>query len=336
MKRGWIHWDQSELPPAAFEERLDRLRKSLAERDLAAVAVYSDVWRSNHARYFVNFMPYWNRSLAVIPREGKPLLLCGLSPRVYPWIRSVTVLEEIRPGGNPARQLLELAAEKQWKRVGMLERARWPQEIAAPLSAGAVECVDVPPDGLYEPGSDEWELAMRRRAAAMARKILEEEMARGSGEANEQDHQDYQDYRFVGRLERAFRRAGAEDTVILLSDGRTAPAPPRGKVFREGCSVTAAMEYRGHWVRLSRPQTTPAVAESLRNRWEVLLRHVRQPAHAPCYAERLSGPLPYEACDRFELRPGDLFALHKEFRAGGRRLFYGDTCRFGEAGAELL
>jgi len=327
VKRGWIHWDRNELPAAAFEARLNRLRQSLAERELPAVAVYADVWRSNYARYFVNFMPYWNRSLAVVPREGKPLLLCGLSPRVYPWIRSVTVLEEIRPSANPARQLLELAAEKQWKRVGILDRAQWPQEIEASFSASSVEFVDVSPDGLYEPGYDEWELAMRRRAAGMARNILAEAMSHGSEET---------DYQFVGRLEREFRRAGAEDTVILLSDGKMAPAPARGRVFREGCSVTVALEYCGHWVRLSRPRAAPAVTESLRSYWESLLRDIRRPAHAACYAETLSGPLPYESCDRFALRPGDLFAFHAEFRAGGQRLLYGDSCRFGEAGAELL
>ncbi len=327
MKRGWIHWDKTQLPPEAFAARLDRVRKALAERDLPAMAVYSDVWRSNHARYLANFMPYWNRSLVVIPRQGQPVLLCGLSPRVYPWIRSVTVLEEIRPAGNPAQRLLGIASEKQWNRLGILARPQWPQEIAAPLSEGAIALEDVPAAGIYEPGSDQWELAMRRRAAAMARDILTEEMAcRGESE----------DSQFVGRLERAYRRAGAEEVVILLSDGRTPPAPPRGRAYGDGWSVTVAVEYRGHWVRVSRPQTTPLLTESLRRRWKVLLGHIREPADAACYAEILSGPLPYESCDRFELRAGDLFAFHVQFHSDGRRFFYGDSCRFSDTGAELL
>ena len=276
-------------------------------------------------------MPYWNRSLAIVPREGEPLLLCGLSPRVYPWIRSVTVLEDIRPSGNPACQLLDLAAEKQWKRVGVFDREHWPREIAEQLSSGPIEFQDVPPNGLFEPGNDEWEIAMRRRAAEMARSILATEIAAGS-----EEHRGESDYQFAGRLERALRRAGAEDTAILLSDGHTVPAPPSGKAFREGSSVILALEYRGHWVRLSRPRVTADIGESLRSRWEALLRHVREPAYSPCYTETLSGPLPYETCDRFGLSAGDLFAVHKEFRAGEQRLFYGDTCRFSEAGAELL
>ena len=333
MKRGLIHWDRTELPAAAFEARLDGVRRTLAERNLPALVVYADVWRSNQARYLLNFMPYWNRSLAVIPQEGEPVLLCGLSPRVYPWIRSVTVLEEIRPSGNPARGLLELASAERWKRIGILDLPLLPQEIAAPLCAGPVEVVNVPSNGFSEqgsaglPGMDDWELLMRRRAAQMARKTLAEELAQGAGAP---------DYQLVGRLERAFRRAGAEDLVILLSDGRTVPIPARGKVLREGFSVTVAMEYRGHWVKLSRPQASVQVAESLENRWKILLQDFQRLAEPPIYAEILSGPYPYQFCDRFELRPGDLFAFHVEFRAGGRRLFYGDSCRFGETGPELL
>lgn len=327
MKRGWIHWDRTELPPAAFEMRLDGVRKTLAERELPALVVYSDVWRSNHARYFVNYMPYWNRALVVIPQEGSPVLLCGLSPRVYPWIRSVSILEEIRPSSNLARQLPELASEKQWNRIGILDLAQLPQDISAPLCASAVGIVDIPASGVYEPGFDEWELSMRRRAAQMARRMLAEELAHGPGAL---------DYHFVGRLERALRRAGAEDLVILLSNGRTAPAPARGAVFAEGFSVTLAVEYRGHWVKLSRPCVSAEAAASFEKRWENLLRDFQKPADLPVYAERLSGPYPYEPCDRVQLRRGDLFAFHVEFRAGGQRLFYGDTCRFAETGAEPL
>jgi hypothetical protein len=113
MKRGWITWDKTELPPSAFDARLAIVRKHLAENDLPALVVYTDVWRSNQGRYLANFMPYWNRALLVIPRDSAPILLCGLSPRVYPWIRSVTILEDIRPNMN----LPKLCDENGWKKV---------------------------------------------------------------------------------------------------------------------------------------------------------------------------------------------------------------------------
>src|SRR5712691_2112870 len=114
MKRGLIRWDREALPPSAFDARLAKARKALEDRDLPALVVYSDVWRANQARYLTNFMPYWNRSLVVIPREGGPVLLCALSPRVYPWIRSVTVFQEIRPASKLVETLTTLCEERHW------------------------------------------------------------------------------------------------------------------------------------------------------------------------------------------------------------------------------
>ena len=96
MKRGLITWDKGEVPPEVFEQRIHRVRSVLEQRNLAALLVYSELWRSNQARYFSNYMPYFNRALLVIPKDGPPTLLCGLSPRVYGWIRSVTTIEDVR------------------------------------------------------------------------------------------------------------------------------------------------------------------------------------------------------------------------------------------------
>ena len=83
MKRGLITWDKSEIAPDVFARRVDGVRRTLAERGLSALVVYSELWRSNQARYFSNYMPYFNRALLIIPPEFSPTLLCGLSPRVY-------------------------------------------------------------------------------------------------------------------------------------------------------------------------------------------------------------------------------------------------------------
>src|SRR5579871_1545105 len=118
MKRGLIAWDKSELPPEAFETRLAAARKRLAERDLPALVIYSDLWRSNYGRFYSNFMPYFNRAFVVIPLADKPFLLCGLSPRVYPWIKSVTIFEEIVQSPNLAQKLIDICSQRGWKRIG--------------------------------------------------------------------------------------------------------------------------------------------------------------------------------------------------------------------------
>ena len=234
MKRGLIAWDKAELPPEVFETRLAAARKRLAERDLPALVVYSDLAQSDLARFYSNFMPYFNRAFLIVPCDDKPLLLCGLSPRVYPWIKSVTILEEILPGPNLAQKLLDVCVQKSWTRVGMIDPGRLPYELHVALR-GKLEITDVPHT------SDKWESKMDARAAQMAQEGLDAEMAYGAG---------LTDHEFVGRLERRLRRAGAEDLVILVSNGDTVPAPAKGQTLREGFGVSVALEYRGHWAKV--------------------------------------------------------------------------------------
>ena len=238
MKRGLITWDKAELPPSVFEARLAKARKALAARDLPALLVYSDVWRSTEGRHLTNYMPYWNRSLIVIPREQPPVLLCGLSPRVYPWIKSVTIFEEIRPASKLVPALLQLCAERGWTKLGVLDLLRLTHEIYLPLAASSVGISDVKLEL-----TDDAEIAMHQRAEQMAREILTSELPKGAG---------LTDYQFSGILERAFRRAGAEDLVLLFGNGDSAPRPARGAMLGDKYSIAVALEYRGHWARVTR------------------------------------------------------------------------------------
>src|SRR5690349_2024891 len=171
MKRGLITWDKTELPPSVFEARLAKARAALAKDDLPALLVYSDVWRSNEGRHLTNYMPYWNRSLIVIPRDQPPVLLCGLSPRVYPWIKSVTIFEEIRPASKLVPTLLQLCAERGWTKLGVLGLRRLTHEIYAPLSDSGLSISDVQLEL-----TDDAEVAMRHRAEEIAQQILSAEL----------------------------------------------------------------------------------------------------------------------------------------------------------------
>ena len=294
MKRGLITWDKSEIPPAVFERRVDSVRRVLREQDLPALVIYSDMWRSNEARFFSNFMPYFNRALLILSCDTPPTLLCGLSPRVYGWIRSVTTIQDVRPAGNFAKPLFDIATERNWTRLGILDFERFPYDIYIALQSGHLGLVNVELEAVFSPTEDETELAIRRKAAGIAAEILEEEIVNGVG---------LTDHIFVGNLERRFRRSGAEDLIILVTNGRAVPAHPTGALLEENFSVSIAMEYRGHWVRLSRyhgdvKPKAPAVASS---------------------SERLDGSYPYES------GRGKIQVDHAEFNHNGKRLFYGDT-----------
>jgi len=306
MKRGWITWDKAELPSSAFEARLAVVRQHLRERDLPALVVYTDVWRSNQGRYLSNFMPYWNRALLVIPRDGTPVLLCGLSPRVYPWIRSVTILDEIRPSANIAQQLTQMCTEKSWTKVGVLDLPQLPYDLSVP------NAVDISWSAIH-PEPDEAELSMYRRAAKMAREILAQELPGGPG---------LLDHEFVGRLERRYRRAGVEDLVVLLTNGDTPPRPPTGSTLTPQFSVSVAVEYRGHWVKIVGAGFQPAAG--------------LPPGVSNSKIELLSGPYPYESCRPSDLRQGSIFAAVTQSTVNGKRLFQGDTYRQGLNGPELL
>ena len=69
MKRGLVSWDKSELPPQELAARLATVHALAREEEVDALVLYSDVWRSNDARYLSNYMPYWNRAFVVVPRE---------------------------------------------------------------------------------------------------------------------------------------------------------------------------------------------------------------------------------------------------------------------------
>jgi len=305
MKRGLITWDKSEIPAEVFQGRIARVRRVLAERELPALVVYSDLWRSNQARFFSNYMPYFNRALLIIPRDGvdtAATLLCGLSPRVYGWIRSVTTIEDVRPAGNFAKPLLDIAGERNWKAIGVLDLERFPSDIHKGLHGGSITLVNIESHLVFSPADDPTEAAMRRKAAALARQILEEEISMGAGRI---------DHHLVGSLERRFRRAGAEDLIILVTNGRTVPAPPSGAVLEENFSVSVAMEYRGHWVRISRPH---GVAKS-----SLVKENAR-------YRERLDGSYPYECGSSVgAVYDRAINAEHFEYEHNGKRVFFGDT-----------
>jgi hypothetical protein len=292
MKRGLITWDKSEIPPEVLQNRLNQVRRVLNQRGLPALVVYSDMWRSNQARFFSNFMPYFNRGLLIIPGDAPPILLCGLSPRVYGWIRSVTIVEDVRPAGNFAKPLFEIARERNWARLGALDLERFPYDIHKALQGGAVGVENVESDAVFAPENDATERIVRRKAAAMAAQILEAEIKTGAG---------LTDHVFVGNLERLFRKSGAEDLVILVTNGRAVPAPPSGAILEAYFSVSIALEYRGHWIRLSRYHGDVKPTE---------------PALESC-SEHLDGCYPYES------GRGKMQIDQFEFKHRGKRLFYG-------------
>ena len=311
MKRGLVSWEKSELPPEELASRLTAVHAVSRSKGVDAFVLYSDVWRSNDARYLSNYMPYWNRAFVVVPRDEKPILLCQLSPRVYPWIKTVTVHETILASPSPSAALFKLAAERGWQRVGICDLEGLPADLYAELTAGKIELLDIP-RGEIRPAPSEVEIRMHGRAARMAREVLRSELAAAKGQT---------DHELTGRLERLLRRAGAEDVVILVSDGQGPPLPASGAIVGAYTSVVVAIEYNGHWAKVTR--NVAGVDSSLSAR-----------DGAGELREILSGPYSWESVDDPTIPA--VVSVQVEIRGHHQHLYYGETCLQSEEGVRVL
>ena len=314
MKRGLITWDKVRLPPGTFATRLSALNQLMERHEIPALVVYTDVWRANDVRFVSNYMPYWNRAFAVIPRGEKPVLLCSLSPRVYPWIKTVTIHELIVPSPSLPAQLVKLAAERSWSRLGFLDFEGLPNDLYTQMGAAQLEVIDIARDQVRT-GPDAAEIAMHRRAAAIAREALAGVLVEPAIGLTE--------FRLIGRIERAARRAGAEDLVALVSNGRGGLRPATGEPVNSSTSIMAAVEYSGHWAKVSR---------NLAGRISPL-----SSLGQDGYLESLSGTYPWQPVQVQERPDAAVVVLQAELREEtGVRLFYGDTYLRSAAGIELL
>jgi hypothetical protein len=314
MKRGLIIWDQARLPPSAFAARLAAVDQLMDRYEVPALVVYTDVWRANDVRYVSNYMPYWNRAFAVIPRGEKPVLLCSLSPRVYPWIKTVTIHETIVPSPNLPAQLVKLAAERNWSCLAILDYEGLPNDLYLQIRAEQLQVIDIP-RGRLRPAPDAAEIDMHRRAAAIARAALADELLEPVTGLTE--------FGLIGRIERVVRRAGAADLVALVANGRSGLRPACGEPVSRSTSIMVAVEYSGHWAKVSRNVrglTSPLASMELSGHRETLsAAYPWQPVQAPLLSETA------------------VIALQAEIRdETGVRLFHGDTCLRSPAGTELL
>jgi hypothetical protein len=173
---------------------------------------------------------------------------------------------------------------------------------------------------------------MHARAARMAREVLEKELPTAKGKT---------DHELTGRLERELRHAGAEDVVVLVSDGQRPPLPAEGRLVGAHTSVVVAIEYNGHWAKVTRnvagvtshlaardgvsspPPARDSVSASLPPRDGVTeLREI------------LSGPYSWETID--DAAAPAVVSLQLAIPSEDRQLYYGDTCLQSKEGLRTL
>ena len=145
--------------------------------------------------------------------------------------------------------------------------------------------------------------------------------------------------------------------VILVSDGQGPPLPASGAAVGPHTSVVVAIEYNGHWAKVTRnvagvTANLPATEAQRRESHEAshgapaALRGIPSAALRLLQARRgkrdgvselretLSGPYSWENVD--DTATPAVISLQREIRTGNSRLYYGDTCLQGQEGLRVL
>jgi len=249
MRRGLIARSPDELPDAALDARLARVRAAMRAEGLDALIVYTNNTRPAGVSWLTGFVPYWSEALLVLPRDGDPVLVVALTFRVKTWIertsRVADVIHTPRIGLEAGRRI---AAAKADAAVGIVDFDT--------LSAGIV-------DDLREAGSrlalrdasalfaqaraqaDATEIALATKAATIARHALTQIPSDGADLG-----------KMLAAAEAAARQQGAEEIYLAA-----APDLARDHRLRriEGevalgprFAVRASVAYKGTWARMVR------------------------------------------------------------------------------------
>jgi Xaa-Pro aminopeptidase len=94
-------WAQDRLPNDEFMLRLDELRAAMDHNGWPAVLVYGDVREHAGLAFFTSFIPRVRWGMALLPRAGDARMLCAMSTRDLPAMRTLTWIADVRSGMGP-------------------------------------------------------------------------------------------------------------------------------------------------------------------------------------------------------------------------------------------
>jgi len=248
---GSYTWAQDRLPYDEFSLRLDAARAAMVRNGWAAMLVYGDVREHAALAYLSNFIPRVRWGMALLPRAGEPRLLCAMSTRDLPAMRTLTWIADLRSGMGPE---WERSFDPWFERLygeGATQAATLGFDLMAPLlhqslrrSLGgrlslqrAEDILSVPP-ACKRPR----ELTMLRAACKLLQAATEAFVARWR-ETGEPETAALE-------AERVARSLAAQDvrTLISLDGGRTL-VPFQGRFERKPGPLVGylAVKVMGYW-----------------------------------------------------------------------------------------
>jgi hypothetical protein len=247
MRRGLMGWNADELPIAALEARLARLRAAMTKAGMDAFVLYTNNVRPSAVTYVTGFTPYWSDALLLVCRSGAPSLATALSKRVSEWIKTTDPMSEIVNTPKPGALIGErLASDGSVKRVGVLEFDTLPAGLAADMAAAAPAVEWIDGTALFADVRreiDGAERGMLARADALATAALREANTDKAKDAGT----------LAGLIEKHARLGGAEEAYIavapdLAADTRLNRTSKPDRLAAR-FAVRASIAYKGCWVR---------------------------------------------------------------------------------------
>jgi hypothetical protein len=341
VRRGLISRSRAELPDAALDARLARVRAAMAEARLDALLIYTNNTRPAGVSWLTGFVPYWSEALLVVPREREPVLVVALTYRVKSWIertsRVADVIHTPRIGLEVARMI---AAAAPAAAVGIADLDGLSAGIIDDLREGGARLALSDASTMFarlRAEADPAEIALAVAAATIAQRALAQ--VTGGGKLGE----------IMAAVEREARELGAEEIYLAA-----APDLARESAFKriegdaplgERFALRASVAYKGTWVRLSRTfeangnasanepaaaQLARAVAELPSERgfsgvssWLVEGCRIAQPL-APLMGSRIAAPTPPA--------PGALVSVQATLSIDGRPVLVGAPALIGRRG----
>jgi hypothetical protein len=246
MRRGLMGWNAEELPKAALEARIARLRAAMQRHGFDAALFYTNLVQPSAVTWLTGFTPYWSDGMLLLPRQGAPVFATALSKRVANWIRTTDSLSEIVNTPKPGAAVGKRMADAGCKRVGVLELDALPAGLDGEIvgAAPGLELADL--SGVFagvRRSVDDAERGLIGRADALARSALDQIDADKASDAGA----------VAGLVEKQARLGGAEEAYIAVAADldrerrliRVAGSLPLAGRF----AVRASVAYKGAWVR---------------------------------------------------------------------------------------
>lgn len=255
LKHGGLFSDWELLPRPMFEGRYARIQTAIAAAGDDAWLIYGDAQRYGDVAYVSHFVPRLRSVLVLVPKTGKPDILCSIGSRDVPASKILTWFEDMRPYTRLPGEAVKLLDERglTGARIGLigtrssLPIAEW-QAIAAELPG----VVWIERDAEYaalrrtkDPAEDD---ALRRAANAVAGAMRVAERALRPGRTVREA---------TAEIDRSLRFAAAEDIRILVASGAGAGVqlrPPDERLLSDGDTVLLHLqvEIQRYWSQGSR------------------------------------------------------------------------------------